>query len=154
MLVITIIFNIKLMRALSYLATLRDTWPDPLERVNYDAYICIHHGPKIPKNDSKLAVLQEAIQTPEKDEVGFQTLHIEIIREATLDCIGDPGGGHGDGISRFCDALPQNSSPCIVSPFPSLNDWSLFVVCFKTRKTPDYHANVPSSFNMFVIVVV
>ena len=99
-------------------------------------------------------MLQEAIQTPEKDEVGFQTLHIEIIREATLDCIGDPGGGHGEGISRFCDALPQNSSPCIVFPFPSLTDCSLFVVCFKTRKTPHHHANANSSFNLFVIVVV
>ena len=133
MLVITIIFKIKLLRTLTYLATLRDTWPDPLKWVNYDAYVCIFHGPKIPKNDSKLAVLQEAIQTPEKDEVGFQTLHIEIIREATLDCIGDPGGGHGEGISRFCDALPENSSPCIVSPF-SLFDW-LFAFCCLFQNT-------------------
>ena len=38
--------------------------------------------------------------------------------------------------------------------FPSLSDCSLFVVCFKTRKTPDHLANAPSSFNLFVIVVV
>ena len=38
--------------------------------------------------------------------------------------------------------------------FPSLTDCSLFVVCFKTRKTPHHHANANSSFNLFVIVVV
>ena len=38
--------------------------------------------------------------------------------------------------------------------FPSLTDCSLFVVCFKTRKTPHHHANAPSSFDLFVIVVV
>ena len=30
--------------------------------------------------------------------------------------------------------------------FPSLSDCSLFVVCFKTRKTPHHHANALSSF--------
>ena len=42
--------------------------------------------------------------------------------------------------------------------FPSLSDCSLFVVCFKTRKTPHHHVNTPrhclSSFSLFVIVVV
>ena len=120
-------------------------------------FVSMYHGPKIPKNDSKLAVSRDS-DPGKKTKWAFKLYILRSLGRPRLIALVTREAATRRESQDFVTHSHKTAHHALSLLFPSLSDCSLFVVCFKTRKTPHHHVNTPrhclSSFSLFVIVVV